>query len=255
MTGNGAIDASEHRAASRDVERGRKHRVRHGVLVDQAEWDSATGFAGQRARHIVELRALALVSARPPVFSHRSAAVLHGLPLVGQPLDSAHVTVSDPSRRGLAGVAGHVFPLTRAEVVRVGPLLATGMARTVVDIAGSRPFDAGVVVADAALYRGLPRPMLEHAVDLAGSRKAARRIVDVIRFAHPGAESAAESENRCTQFRLGIAPQQLQYEIWDGGRLIAVVDSFDEARRIVCEIDGEINSSTRRWLRRGQAAP
>lgn len=233
------MGGSERRAVSRDVERKRFHRVRQGVYVPRAEWDAATGWDGLRERHIVAMRALAEVAPRPPIFSHWSAGVLHHVPLLAGHLDRVHTTVPDERQRGLDGVAAHVFGLRREEVVRVGPLLATALPRTVVDISGAGPFRGGVMAGDAALYRGLPRDSLDAAVDLAGPRRAQRKIVEVAAFAHPGAESAAESETRCSEFQLGIAPQELQHEVWLHGRLIAVVDSWDDALRIACETDGD----------------
>jgi hypothetical protein len=236
----GRMDGGERRSLSRDAERGLFHRVRQGVWVDAATWRSATGWEGLRARHILAMRAWAAVAPRPPIFSHLSAAVARGLPTVGQRFDRVDVTVQDERERGIQGVSGRLFRLHESEVAQVGDLLVTTVARTVVDVAGLARFDGGVMAADTALYSGLPREMLEAAADLAGPRRASRRIGRVIRFAHPGAESAAESEMRCSMLSIGIAPQQLQYEVWEGGRLVAVVDSYDDARRIACEADGDV---------------
>lgn len=233
------MSGGERRAVSRDAERGLLHRIRQGVWVDRAEWVGATGWKGLRARHLVAMRALAAVSPFPPVFSHWSAAVAEELPTVGQRFERVHVTVDDAGRRGIDGVAAHLFPLQPSEVTRVGPLLVTTVPRTVVDIAGGSRFDGGLMAADAALFRGLPRELLEQAVDLAGPRRAQRRILDVVAMAHPGAESAAESEGRWSMFQLGIAPQELQHEVRDRGSLVAVVDAWDERRGIATETDGD----------------
>lgn len=234
------MSGGERRSISRDAERGRLHRVRQGVLVAQAEWGSATGWKGQRARHIVAMRALDAVAPTRPVFSHWSANVLDRLPIHGQHLDRVHTTVADERLRGIDGVAAHCFPLQDEEVTAIGGLLVTRTARTVVDAAGSSPFRGGVMVADAAMHRGLTRQALEAAVALAGPRKALRRIREVISFAHRDAESATESETRVSQFELGIAPQELQHELWHQGRFVARFDTWDPERRIACEADGDV---------------
>ncbi|MBW4042619.1 MAG: hypothetical protein HIU86_10915 [Acidobacteria bacterium] len=233
------MTGGERRAVSRDTERGRFRRVRQGVFVDRAAWDGATGWEGARQRHIVELRALDAVSARRPVFSHWSACVLHELPIHGGHLDRVHSTVPDERLRGIAGVSAHLFALRPEEVTAVRSLLVTTPARTVVDVAGASPLSGGVMTADAALHRGLPRALLDAAIELAGPRRSARRIRDAVGFAHPGAESPAESQTRVSQFRLGIAPQELQHEVRHRGRLVARVDTWDERRRIACEADGD----------------
>lgn len=235
---NAGYTGGERRSVSRDVERGLLVRVRQGVYVDRRWWDGLTGWEGARARHIVAIRALAEVAAEPPVFSHWSAAVLHGLPTVGDRLGRVHVTLPDVRRRGLNDVAGHVFPLSRPEVVSFRGVRTTSVARTVVDVAGASPIDGGLVIADAALFAGLPRALLEQAVDLVGPRRAAARIRDVVAMAHPGAESPNESETRWSMFRLGLAPQELQHEVWDGRGLAAVVDTYDEVAGAAGEADG-----------------
>ena len=166
------MNGGERRGISRDVERGRYHKLRQGVYVDQVEWDGAEGWEGRRQRHIVAMRALDAVSPFRPVFSHWSATVLHGLPEHGHHLDRVHTTVTDGRLRGISGVAAHLFTLGEAEVTSVGPLLVTTPARTVIDVAGASPFRGGVITADAALHRGLPRGVLEAAIELAGPRKS-----------------------------------------------------------------------------------
>lgn len=236
---HGSYTASERRSISRDVELGRRARIRQGVYVSTTEWDGGDGPVHERARHVLRARALDAVAVDRPVFSFWTAAVLHGLPLLDPDLDRVHVIwPDDDRRRGLDGVLTHALPLVREEVVSVGGLLTTGLARTVVDVAGGTPFMAGVVTADAALLRGLPRGVLEDAVDLAGPRRATSRIADVVDFASPGAESAAESATRASMLRLGLAPQKLQHEVWDRHGLAGVLDTFDRRLGIGTEVDG-----------------
>ncbi len=110
-------------------------------------------------------------------------------------------------------MSAHVFRLQPTEIQQIGDLWVTTPARTAVDIAGASPFEEGVMTVDHALRRGMPRERLEAALDLAGPRHAAVRISDVVRFGHPGAESAAESYSRVGMFRGGIEPPVLQYRL------------------------------------------
>jgi len=234
-----AWSSSERRSISRDVERGVRTRIRQGVTVLREDWDAGEGRVRERNRHVLRARAFDAVSDERPVFSHWTAAVLHGLPVLDVLLDRVHVLGGErDERRGLAGVLTHRFPVRPEETTVLGGLLVTAMSRTVVDVAGGAAFEAGVVAADAALLRGLPREVLEAAVDLAGPRRARARILDVVAFASPGGESAAESTARVTMFRLGLEPQELQHEVRDREGLAGVLDTFDRRRRIGTDIDG-----------------
>jgi hypothetical protein len=113
------------------------------------------------------------------------------------------------------------------------------MPRTVVDIAGASPFDEGVMVGDAALRSGVPREDLEQAIVLAGPRRSAVRIRDVVRFAHPGAESAAESGSRVRMLELGVEPPQLQHSIVLASGSVVFLDFFFPSVRAGGEADGD----------------
>ena len=225
---------AERRSLARDVTRGLLVRVRLGVYVDSGAW-KAVGIDGQ---HVVRMRALAAVAGRPPVFSHWSAALVHGLAFMRPGSSDVHVTDPDPAQRGRKGVAGHVRALGREEVVRVGELLVTALPRTVVDVAAASAFEDGVVIADGALSAGLPRELLEEAVDLAGPRHGGVRAARAIAFGHPGGESAGESRSRTTMFVLGVEPPDLQVAIWDEQGLAGVVDGCWRRLRAVGEMDG-----------------
>jgi hypothetical protein len=225
----------ERRALARDVERGLLVRVRPGVYVER------TGFLALslEGRHLVAMRALDAVAPEPPVFSHWSAAVLHGLPILGQHLDRVHVTVEDPAQRGLVAVAGHVAPLEASEVVLVGTLRTTAVARTVADVARVSPFDAGVVIADGALHAGLPVEELHERVAAAAGRRGWRRAQEVAAFARAEAESAAESRSRVTMMRIGVRPPVLQWKVFDRRGLAGRLDFGFPWLPAGGEVDGE----------------
>lgn len=224
----------ERRALVRDVDRGLFHRVRRGVLVRTTDWDAATA----EQRHVIRARALAVVTERRPVFSHFTAAVLHGLPVLLPRLERLHTTVPDAGDRGDHELAGHVFALAEEEVVELHGLLVTGIGRTAVDVAGSGTAEEGVIAADGALVAGLPRRLLLEAVDLAGPRKAARRIATVVEFADAGGRSAAESSSRWTMHRMRVEPPLLQFRVVDDEGFVGDADfCFPEADALG-EVDG-----------------
>lgn len=231
---NGSHFPSERQSLSRDVARGLLVRVRLGVYVLADVWRGLD----ERGRHVLRMRALAAVTGRPPVFSHWSAAVALGLPFSGQHLDRVHVTRPGGPDRVPQGVAPHFHPLPDGVVLEHRGLLVTGPARTVVDIAGASPFSHGVTAADAALRAGLAREELLTAWDEAGMRRAHRRTEDVILFAHPGAESANESESRVSMMRLQVEPPELQVEVFDADGFAARLDFLFRRLRVGGEADG-----------------
>jgi hypothetical protein len=211
---------TERRSLARDVDRGLLVRVRPGVYVERIGYETLT----PEARHIVAMRALAAVATTPPVFSHWSAAVLLGLPILDRStLDRVHVTVDDPSDRGLVGVAAHVAP-TVGDRIRVGDLIVTSGPRTVVDVARATTFDGGVVIADGALHAGYPVAALEAAVASAAGRKGWRRAQTVVAFGDGDAGSAGESRTRVTLVRIGIRKPVLQWKVFDRRGLAGRLD-------------------------------
>ncbi|RIX28071.1 hypothetical protein [Amnibacterium setariae] len=209
------------RTLAKDVQRGLLRRVRPGVYVERGVHDALS----PEQRHVVSMRALAAVASRPPLFSHWSAAVLLGLPVLGREhLERVHVSVEDASDRGLVGVAARVAAVDAGERAEVRGLQVTTPARTVVDIARISTFESGVVTADGALHLGVPRVALEGAVAAATSRKGWRRAQAVVAFADGDAESPAESTSRVTMLRIGIRRPILQWRVFDRNGLAGRLD-------------------------------
>jgi len=224
----------ERSALRRDVERGMLIRLRQGVYTLRAPYLALS----LEQQHIVQMRAVAAVAPGLTVFSHVSAGVAHGLPVLRTRLNRVHTTVPTLTQRGRDGVAAHVFAVRPSEVVQLGPLTVTSIGRTVVDLAGALPFGEGLMAADAALRAGIPRELLEAARDLAGPRRAERRIADVIAVAHPGAGSANESMSRSHLIRMGFEPPELQHPLWDHLGFVGFLDFFFRRWGIGGEADG-----------------
>lgn len=231
----GSHTDGERSALRRDEQRGALTRLAHGAYADR----TAFGSLGPEDQHVVRMRAMAAVTDARPVFSHWSAAVLHGLPVLRERLRTVHVSFDAPGSRSGGGVTGHVFPLQQRELVGFQELRATGVGRTVVDVAGAAPFEEGVMAADGALRAGVPRGLLDRAADLAGPRRAGRRIEEVLGFGHPGSESAAESRFRVTAMRLGLEPPVLQFPITLADGSMVHLDALLERLRVGVEVDGD----------------
>lgn len=147
------------------------------------------------------------------VFSHTSAALLHGLPLWRTPT-TTHVRVpgTGGGRRDRK-VVRHV-PLPHPdEVDRRGGLPVTSLDRTVWDCLVTLPVLDGMVVTDAALRAGLDRDaLLARAAASRGVRGVARART-VLAHADAGAESAGETVCRWALLRDGFPPPETQVRV------------------------------------------
>lgn len=176
------------------------------------------------------------------VFSHTSAAVLHGLPV---PRDSS-LGVATMLRR----TAGHGNGDTNLrvrntrfaedQVTVIDDLPVTTLSRTVCDQARLESFEWGEAAADAAMHRGVTRSELmaelERFPRLAGVKQARR----VLKFADARAESPGESLSRVQMARYRLPEPVLQIELFDAsGEFVARCDFGWPERGLVGEMDGE----------------
>ena len=205
-------------------------------------------------RHRLAITGAVRALADEAVVSHVSAAVVHRLPLWKVPLERVHVTRARASggRRGRI-VHVHVAPLHVDEIAMVDGVVVTSMARTVVDIARTVPFEQAVVVVDAALARGIvDGPALAEALLRTTGWRGAPAARRAVAFADPGAESVGESRSRVAIMRAGLPRPVLQWEVPDrSGHLIGRTDFGWPDLGAVGEFDGEVKYG--RLLRPGQS--
>lgn len=205
-------------------------------------------------RHRLEIAAAVEQLSENAVVSHASAAVLHGLPLWAVSLGRVDVSRCRASggRRGRR-VHVHCAPLASDEIGLVDGVAVTSVARTVIDIGRTVPFEQAVVVADAALAMELVtgEELAEAVLRVTGWRgaPAARRAAA---FADAGAKSPGESRSRVAMVRAGLPAPTLQWEVFDAGRSLGYADFGWPRLRTVGEFDGQIKYG--RLLRPGQSA-
>jgi hypothetical protein len=206
-------------------------------------------------RHRLAISAAVRALADEAVLSHISAAVVHGLPLWNVPLGWVHVTRARPTggRRGRI-VHVHTAPLQADEIALVDGIAVTSVARTVVDVARTVPFEQAVVVVDGALAKGLvDGPALAEALLRATGWRGAPAARRAVAFGEPGAASVGESRSRVAIMRAGLPQPVLQWEVRDGsGHLIGRTDFGWPELSAVGEFDGEIKYG--RLLRPAQSA-
>jgi predicted transcriptional regulator of viral defense system len=231
------------------------HAVQHGVYVMGEHWRAAD--AAERYRLLV--RATSLAAARPPVLSHHSAAVLHGLPLIGRWPETVHV--STPDARGGSSTrftTAHRGAPT-GSVQSIDGCQVTSLARTLVDVAATSTLLVGVTMLDHALrveaeraereegrtWPGLPTspPALskEHLyteLERVNPRTGRRQAEQSIGFASALSANPGETLSRVRIFQLGFAAPELQVCFPGILGANAYVDFFWRQVQKIGEFDG-----------------
>jgi hypothetical protein len=214
-------------------ERGGWVRLVNGVYVPS----SRLAELSEHERHRLLIDAILPTISGDHVVSHRSAALLYGLPLPRGGFDKVHV--SRPRHGGgrkNAAVIVHCAP--SVPKTTVDGISVTSLARTVLDLARTETLLSAVVAGDAALKNCDP-----HEVDaeLASARgwkgvARARRAVGLMdgRSGSPG-----ESRSRIMLCEAGFSPEP-QVEIYDvDGNFVARIDWLINGI-VVAEFDGKV---------------
>ena len=227
------------------VRRGALVRLSHGTYAPAALTRAAEA-PGRTDGHGLARVAAALAAIGPgAVASHHSAALIHGLDLLGQ-VPAQLVAVTRPpggtsSRTGGPGVRLHVAALPAGHLTVRRGVPVTSLARTVVDLARASSFPAGVVAADSALRtRQVSKAELDlcltHCAGWPGIREARR----VAAFADGSSESVLESISRVMFHDHGLPPPDLQAWVGDEDNVIGRADFLWRTYRTVGEADGAV---------------
>ncbi len=237
------------------------HRLRRSVADGQLTRVRRGNYAGadelaaldRVQRHRADVSAALTAQDAAGVVSHQSAAVLWGLPVWGCDLRTVQLTKDRRNagrRSGLVHV--HGTPLEADERGEVGGVAVTSVARTVVDVARRSGFEAGVVLADAALRDGLTTAdELAEVVGRVRGRTGATVARGVVAFADGRAESVGESRSRVLMHRTGVPAPELQVTVYREDGTVAGRPDFRWGR-LLGEFDGAVKYG--RLLRTGETA-
>jgi hypothetical protein len=228
-----------------------RHLTRRGLVVRVRRSTYAIGTLAKAVQadpsRLQGLRAATVVAAigGDCVASHHSAATMHGLDLLGHPLDKL-VAVTTAKRgsgnwRTYEGVRVHRAKLPPGHVTKRFGVSCTSVARTVVDLARCSSFIDGVVVADSALHAGkTTRRDLDDVLAQCARWPGIQRARQVVAFSDGRSESVLESAARVIFQEHGLAPPDLQ--VWVGGEddpRIGRVDFLWAEHRTIAEADGK----------------
>jgi len=186
-----------------EVRAGRLEQPRVGMVV---EVEHGGPEAQQRRRLDAAVRFLG----EQTYFSHTSAALLHGLPLLAERRADT-VVIRAGGGHGNINRTLHArrAPLAPADVEVVRGLPVTSLARTVADLVRELPFPEAVMIADVALQRGLDRGEL---LALTATGRGCRMAERALAFADSRSESPGESLSRVRIAQAGLPAPELQQE-------------------------------------------
>ncbi len=236
------------------VRDGALRRVRPGVYVSAGADTALVGNArDERARQaggqLLRLAATLAVTSSRSAGSHRSAALVYGLGLVGRGPESVTEITRAPGDRGShtgdLGVLVHIAALPAEHVVSYRGVLLTSVPRTVIDLARVLPFGEGVAVADSALHARLTSKAELSAVIAGCARwRGLQRAREVTAFSDARSESVLESLSRAAFCQSGLPPPDLQVWVGDDDEVIGRVDFLWRRYRTIGEADGAFKYQT-----------
>lgn len=217
------------------------HRMRRGVYIPMHQWQDQPLWVQDKLAlmgHLVQATAL-------PVYSHFSAARLHGLNVWNcSPLIHLSAGYNTSASTLPADVVLHKLDTSESEfqelyVRGVGMVRLTSLRQTVLDCATIAPLTQAVVIGDSALNKGLVFDELEEALAAATGRRGVQRARRAIAAMNALSESAGESRTRLIIAELPI--EQPEMQIWLEGRLGRFrVDFMWRKLRLILEFDGNI---------------
>ena len=218
----------------RAADRGELARIRQGAYVERTTADAAEPLALHRAR----IAATRLAARHEPIFSHESAAALHGIPLIGDWPRRAHTTTT-----GRAPSSGAVQRTVRALAPEDWGTLprgerATTPVRTAIDLAASRSLLSGIVAISHVRATGVGLEEFEAVLARAGRFPGLRRARLALARSTADAESVLECliVVRCQDYGFVLPEQQREVVGVDG--ITYRVDFAWERGEILGEGDG-----------------
>ena len=172
------------------------------------------------------------------VVSHRTAAVLHGLPLPDAAGGVAEV-ITGRGRASSNGLVAHATRIGDEEIVSRGPIRLTSPRRTATDCLASLPQDAAL-----DLWAWLTTRKIVDVHDLRTAIAARRfctgtpRLVTIERIVAGGAVNLAELAVHRLLEDAGITGWEGGVTVTDAGGVIGDVDILFHRAKLIIEIDG-----------------
>lgn len=180
-------------------------------------------------------------------FSHESAALVWGLPVLRVPTVTHLRQATRASSHRDRAVARHVGTVPEKHQAIIDGIPVTDLTWTMVDCARSSSGCAALVVADAALAAGADRSEACELVAALGRRSGTARARDILAAADDGAESPGETLTRAALLAAGLPAPLTQVPVDTRlGRYWA--DLGYPSWRVAVEYDGHVKYDDRTTL-------
>lgn len=218
-------------------------RVRRGVYVSAAEWNTLPRWERDRLR----ITAAVETGSGSRVLVQQSAAVMWGIPVIGVPAEILLLSSSATGGRRRGDLRWTERKLLDS-VAQWDGIALTSRAQTVIDMAAYLPFRQAVPAMDHVLrpdpargFAPLSKENLYAVAEGLPDRAKHRRAVRVIDFADARAESPGESLSRAVLHHYGFTAPELQQDFHSaGGRFLGRTDFYWHEPGIVGEFDGAV---------------
>lgn len=216
-------------------------------------------FAQTASREGALIRALGSNLADGHFFSHRSAALLWGIPLPYRPGPDLHLAAVAPqSAPRIRGVMGHQFPPGRVATGRPQRFPATDPASTFVTLGSSLTLPALVAAGDYLVRmnrkghgrRNAGRPPIATIDELAtavhlGRWQGASKLRRALELIREDAWSPRESLTRIALVEAGLPEPELNVDLFDrAGVFLGCVDMVYPRYKLIIEYQGVQHSET-----------
>lgn len=203
------------RALTQAVRSGKLIRLRRGAYIRTHDWRQRKPWEHE----LLRIQAHHSNASRRSVYSHASAALLHGCSPWNSG-SSVHVTTPFSPAQASSGddVTAHGGLLEPWEIVELQatwprPVRVTSLERTVIDCARTMDLEPAVVIADQALRRGADQGLLQDYVDSGRITRGVRRVRRVLEAMDARSESVGETRTRLLLRKLGIQDAILQLSV------------------------------------------
>jgi hypothetical protein len=215
-------------------------RIRHGAYALRSTWAELD----ERGRHDVLSRAVLKQYDGDVALTHDSAAIRLGGPTYGLDLGDVQLLHLPrcTGRRNVAGVVHHKGSVGVLDITRDDDDWLTSAARTILDVAMTRGLEAGVVLADDFIRRGLTsKAELWLLYDCVKDWPGALILRLVIDRCDGRAESVGETLGR-ELFRKHLLPMPIpQFEVFRAdGSLAGRTDWAWPEHKLFGEFDGTV---------------
>lgn len=212
----------------------REHRSGHLVRIRRGVYAAAAVHEGRGAAERYLDRAYAVgLQRREPIFAGFTAAVLHGLPVVGGFPEEIFVYAGGSSGRRRNGVV-EIPRREGEEIVEIDGSQASSLADTLIEVARRMPLLSALVMADAALAQprfgsSTPRCTLDQLRAKYGERlpfRSSCAVAAVLERTTSSADTPLETVSRLRIEELGYPTPLLQHAVHLPGRARPVFLDF-----------------------------